>query len=331
LRAAVKDPDPQTREAAVTAVCDTRDAEMLPDLVQLARVSDDKKFRFMAIGGCVRLTTQDEGVNIPVAAKLSAFKTILDGPLDAGEKRLLLSGLGAIAEEQALDMALPMLDDGEVRPEASRAVIQIAGAISDANTEAASAALKKVLEVSADPAAHQAASEALQHIQEMASYSTAWRVAGPYTQGGKDYLALFDIPFPPENAGDDSVKWQPLRAGTDPAQPWKMDLLKALGGEQRVAYARTWIYSPEERPARLELGSDDGVKVWLNGQLIHANNAARALQPGSDKVDVTLHAGWNPLLLKVTQYTAGWEFCVRLTGPDGALIAGVRASAVPPG
>jgi HEAT repeat protein len=331
LRAAVKDADPQVREAAISAVCDTRDAEMLPDLIQLARGSEEKKFRLMAIGGCVRLSTREESVSIPVAAKLLAFKTILDGPLDAGEERLLLSGLGTIADEQALALAMPMLDDAAVRPEAAQAVIQIAGAISGARPEVAGAALRKVLEVSADPAAQKAAQAALQQIQEMASYITAWQVAGPYEQAGRNFAALFDIPFPPEGAEGESVNWQALPAGTDPAQPWKMDLLKALGGEQRVAYARTWIYSPDERAARLELGSDDGVKAWLNGRLVHANNASRALQPGSDKVDVTLRQGWNPLLLKVTQNTAGWEFCVRLAGPDGAPIAGVRASLVPPG
>ena len=328
LRAALKDPDSRVREAAVSALSDTRDPEMLTDLIRLAGESEEKKFRLMAVGGFVRLITQEEKVDLPVDEKLRSFKTVLDAPLDAAERRMILSGLGAIADERAMTMALPFLDDAAVRPEAARAVIQIAGAISGARPEAAGAALRRVLEVSADPGAQKSAQEALQRIQEMASYITAWQIAGPYAQAGKNFAALFDIPFPPEGAGGGSVKWQTLPAGTDPAQPWKLDLLKALGGEQRVAYARTWIYSPGERPARLELGTDDGVKVWLNGHLIHANNASRALQPGSDKIDVTLHQGWNPLLLKVTQNTAGWEFCVRLAGPDGAPIAGVRASTV---
>ncbi len=330
LRGAMKDRDPQVREAAIGAACDTRDPEMLPDLVQLARGSEDKKIRLMAIGGCVRLTTQEENVNIPAAEKLRAFKTILEGRLDPAAQRLVLSGLGAVADEQSLALALPMLDDPAVRPEACRAVNQIAGAISIARPEAAGAALRKVLEISADPEAQKAARTALQKIEEMANYITAWQVAGPYEQSGKNFAALFDIPFAPEGAEAESVKWQTLPAGADPAQPWKMDLLRALGGEQRVAYARTWIYSPGEQAARMELGSDDGVKVWLNGRLIHANNASRALQPGSDKVDVTLRQGWNTLLLKVTQNTAGWEFCVRLAGPEGTPIAGLRASLVAP-
>jgi hypothetical protein len=170
----------------------------------------------------------------------------------------------------------------------------------------------------------------LQRINEMATYITAWQMAGPYQQPGKNFAALFDIPFPPESGTEQSIKWQTLPAGTDPAQPWKMDLLKAIGGEQRVAYARTWVYSPDELSVRLELGSDDGVKVWLNGHLVHSNNASRALQADSDKVDVTLQKGWNPLLLKITQNNQGWEFCVRFARPDGAPMQAMRASATPP-
>jgi HEAT repeat protein len=337
LRAAINDQNSQVREAAVSAVCETHDAEMLPDLIQLARESKEQKFRRLAIGGCVRLATQEDKVVLPLDEKLRCFKTIIDTPLDAAERRMILSGLAVIADDRALTIALPFLDDPAVRPEAVRAVLQIASAISNAQPEPAGAALKKVLEVSADPSAQKAAQAGLDRIQEMSTYVTDWKIAGPYMQAGKNFAALFDIPFPPESSvneaipGDGAVHWQDIPKGTDPAQPWKMDLLKALGGEQRVAYARTWIYSPGDRPARLLLGADDGVKVWFDGRLVHANNASRALQPDSDKVDVTLHQGWNPLLLKVTQNTAGWSFCLRVTGLDGAPIAGARASAIPHG
>jgi hypothetical protein len=155
-------------------------------------------------------------------------------------------------------------------------------------------------------------------------------VAGPYAQEGKSFAQLFDIPFAPETGDAASVHWQDLSVNAKNADSWKMDLLHALGGEERVAYARTWINSPKKQDVRLELGSDDGLKVWLNDHLVHANNAARALQAGSDKVDVTLNAGWNSLLLKVTQHNAGWGFCVRFSETGGEPVAGLRASLKPP-
>jgi hypothetical protein len=77
------------------------------------------------------------------------------------------------------------------------------------------------------------------------------------------------------------------------------------------------------------LGTDDGVKVWFNHTVVHTNNTFRGLTPGADKVDVTLKAGWNPLLLKVTQLTAGWEFCARFVKPDGSHLDGLQFDAAP--
>src|SRR5207245_847012 len=109
--------------------------------------------------------------------------------------------------------------------------------------------------------------------------------------------------------------WPAVLLSPDAARPGAVDLLKVLGGEQCVAYARTQIYSAQEQPALLEIGSDDGVKVWLNSEVVHANNVARALQPDSDKIQVHLKAGWNRLLLKITQNNQGWAFCARLRKP----------------
>ncbi len=125
------------------------------------------------------------------------------------------------------------------------------------------------------------------------------------------------------------ANWKAWPSGADSKGPWVMDLLKALGGEECVAYARTWIHSAQQQPARLELGSDDGIKVWLNQQLVHAENVARALKPASDKVVVTLKPGWNLLLLKITQHNQGWAFCARLVKPDGSPLDGLQFDAAP--
>jgi HEAT repeat protein len=330
LRAALTDTEPRVREAALRALCDTRDGELLPDLVKAAGGATDPKLRLLAVRGCVRLTTQEEGVKISNEQKVAALKTMLDNRLEASEKRLVLSGLGAIPDSQALGLALNMLDDPAVKAEAAQSVIQIAGSLAGANPEEAGEALKKALSVTSDPAAQAAAQEVQKNIWKMSGYVTTWQVAGPYEQQGKSYTQLFDIPFAPETGDSASVHWQNLSVNTKNAESWKMDLLHALGGEQRVAYARTWINSPKKQAVRLELGSDDGVKVWLNAQLVHANNVARAVQAASDKVDVTLNQGWNSLLLKVTQYNAGWGFCVRFAEAGGEPVAGLRASLKPP-
>jgi hypothetical protein len=317
------------RDAALHALCDTRDGALLPDLLKVAGNAADGKTRLLAIRGAVRLTTQEEGVKLSNEQKLATLQAILDKPLDASEKRLVLSGLGAIPDSQSLNLAATMLDDVSVKAEAARAVIQIADALPPVNASEAVATLTKIITENADAATTASAEEARKKAWRMSSFVTLWQIAGPYQQQGKDFSALFDIAFPPETGDAASVHWREMPTNSNPADSWKMDLLQALGGEQRVAYARTWIHSPKQQSARLELGADDGVKVWLNGVLVHANNTSRSLQPGSDQVDVTLNEGWNALMLKITQNTGGWEFCARLAQPSGEPVDGLRVSVDP--
>jgi len=94
--------------------------------------------------------------------------------------------------------------------------------------------------------------------------------------------------------------------------------------DNAAAYLRSYVWSDRQCEAMLELGSDDGVKVWLNGELVHANNTARAVQPGQDKKQVTLKEQWNELLLKVTNISGGWGACVRLVNEQGKPLTGIR-------
>src|SRR5205807_2275046 len=95
-------------------------------------------------------------------------------------------------------------------------------------------------------------------------------------------------------------------------------LLAAVGGEQRVAYLRTAVWSDSSRELILEAGSDDGLKIWWNGSVVLAHNVARAVAPGQEKVTVRAKQGWNRILFKVTQNIMGWGACARFTNPDGS-------------
>lgn len=83
--------------------------------------------------------------------------------------------------------------------------------------------------------------------------------------------------------------------------------------DQAVAYLRTEIISDREKTAQLEIYTDDGVKAWLNGKLVHSNNISRGIQEEPDTVDVTLKKGMNHLMLKVTDDVLAWGAIVRLT------------------
>jgi HEAT repeat protein len=329
LRAAVASQEPQVHAAAVRAICDTGDAELLPDVLKVACEAPEENLRTLAIRACVRLTTQEETIKLPLKEQIEPLTKLLATKLTPDQKRVVLAGLAEISDQEALKLAEPMLEDAAIQLEAAKAVCKIATALPYAQAEAAKPALQKVIAKITDADTKKAAESALKDIETGADYIVAWQAAGPYFQEGKEYKNLFDMVFPPETPKAEGVKWQALPLGTDRKRPWIMDLLKAFGGEQRVGYARTWVHCDKEQPARLELGTDDGVKVWFNHTVVHTNNTFRGLTPGADKVDVTLKAGWNPLLLKVTQLTAGWEFCARFVKPDGSHLDGLQFDAAP--
>jgi len=96
-----------------------------------------------------------------------------------------------------------------------------------------------------------------------------------------------------------------------------IDLAKIIGGDNAAAYLGTMFLSERAQKAVLEIGSDDGVKVWLNGQVVHSNNASRGVRPGEDKVAVDLAEGRNALMLKVTNGGGGWGACARFADKKG--------------
>ena len=77
------------------------------------------------------------------------------------------------------------------------------------------------------------------------------------------------------------------------------------------------------------MGSDDGIKVWLNGSLVWNNDIYRSMSLDVDKTTVNLAAGWNKLLVKVTQADQGWGFSLRLCDSGGHALPGIAISAAP--
>jgi hypothetical protein len=143
-------------------------------------------------------------------------------------------------------------------------------------------------------------------------YLSNWEIVGPYAQKDKDCMELFDIPFDPERSGTD-IKWRPIPTKSFGKHPAYLDLSETLhGGKQTVAYVRTQDESPDQMQARLEIYSDDGVKAWLNGEIIHQNNIMRGITSQPDTVEVTLKKGANHLMLKVTQNDGPWGAIVRV-------------------
>ena len=160
-------------------------------------------------------------------------------------------------------------------------------------------------------------------IAKFDGYVGSWLYAGPFSGESLKAEKLLDAEFPPAQRDASDIEWRPLDAGSDD-NPWIFDLAKVEACNDCCLYVRTGIWSPAAQPARLELGSDDDVKVWLNGKLVHRNAVGRGLTLGEDQVAVTLQEGWNTLMLKIVNRGGDWGFACTVRDPNGEPMQGLK-------
>ena len=96
-----------------------------------------------------------------------------------------------------------------------------------------------------------------------------------------------------------------------------VDLTFLRPNSNAVAYAFLELDWPRAEKITLKVGSDDGVALWVNGQLAHANFTTRGIRTDNDTAKTHFLKGKNHLLVKVSQGGGGWEFCVRVADDKG--------------
>lgn len=89
--------------------------------------------------------------------------------------------------------------------------------------------------------------------------------------------------------------------------------------EMVVAYAVTYILSPDARETTLFIGSDDGAKVFINGKEVYRFLGERYAEPDQAEIGLELTPGWNTLLIKVENGFGPFGFFARVADADGKL------------
>ena len=86
-----------------------------------------------------------------------------------------------------------------------------------------------------------------------------------------------------------------------------------------VCYARCRIVAPRGMEVQLSIGSNDGAKVFLNGEEVLSKPGGRKADPHMDTVPVRLLSGSNELLIKVMNLGANWRLYASVNDPDREL------------
>ena len=133
--------------------------------------------------------------------------------------------------------------------------------------------------------------------------NSAW-IVGPFADSGKG----FDLVHPPEEgavdlsatykSGGHDLSWKRMN------RTFLFDFFKELGSmDDASVYAMFRLETSRRQRIFLLVGSDDGIRVWHNGELVHEVRQERGALPFQDVVSLELQAGSNDMLVRVQNET----------------------------
>ncbi len=147
--------------------------------------------------------------------------------------------------------------------------------------------------------------------------ASTWSEVGTFA--AKSFEEAFDTAYGPEKG---------VIKATHEHPEWIDGNVYPFIADNTANYLQRTLRADAPTPYLLSLGSDDGLRVWLNGKEILTNKITRGVVPDSDRVTVDLPVGDSTLLLKVVNGggIGGFYFRGFPGGIDDKLAALVRST-----
>jgi HEAT repeat protein len=244
-----------------------------------------------------------------------------------------LNGIASCPVAEAYDAIMELADDGGRDPVLLQALVAVGEALlTDGERTRARKVFERVRSVGPNAELAPRVAKGLAElgvevdVAAMLGFVTRWWLVGPFELGDnnegwdREYIGEPNIDLAGSYpSGDGDVGWVQVHTEDENG---RIDLRAAVADRDFcVAYAYTEITLPEGMSAWLFVGVDDSEKVWVNGEKVFELFVARPLSVDQDWVPIALNEGTNRILMKVWQHILEWEFCARITTPDGVPIA----------
>jgi hypothetical protein len=166
-----------------------------------------------------------------------------------------------------------------------------------------------------------------------------WHAIGPFDHTDSK---AFDVAYPPEKAvnlaeklqgKNGEVAWVPV---VTKKQDGVVDLNELLGKEKfAIAYAFNEFESDKDQDIEIRYGCINGSKVWVNGELVAANDVYHTGQEIDQyRGKAKLKKGKNQILVKVCQnnqteqWAQDWQFLLRVCDSLGTAVLSSNRPAV---
>ena len=163
---------------------------------------------------------------------------------------------------------------------------------------------------------------------------TEWLLCGPFDLVKNDdvfaHCTGFETDYLTKSGGEQALK---VKAGDivrfkGGPNTWKfytspeniLNLDSAISTKEPVfGYAYTEVYADEAAFWKISFGSNDGGRLWVNGQRVWDYAPNRGIYPDQDVSTVLLHKGKNTILFKIEEKGGMWRLALRffpLAGPE---------------
>ena len=149
--------------------------------------------------------------------------------------------------------------------------------------------------------------EASRELDPRSVTAGSWWSVGPFT--ARDAKDAFEREFvtvssisPAVNAGEKGD--QPWKEHPE----WKDGVQITLTGDIAATYVTRVLMAPKAGWVRVAVGSDDGIRVWINGRERLSRNVSRAAAARQDFAFLPLKAGENRLVMKISNGGGGYAF-----------------------
>ncbi len=320
VRTALGSTHAATFDAAVTALASWPTSAAVDDLVRVIESAAVPEQKATALAGYLRIASASDD---PAAM----FRAVLEKVPSVSDKKMVLNEIGLKCESlEALDMTRSLLRQPQLQAAAAIATIRIGYKLRNSHEDAVRAVLTEVLAQVDHPDVQKRAQEVLNEVDKYEDHIKQWVAIGPFvderiTSGRESYTTVFE----PEKPDAKGLAWKPLTQGIG---SWDINLEATYGSlDHCTAYVRTMVWSPLDQEVQVEAGSDDALRIWVNGELIFNEYGERGAAPRQTVVPAKLRQGWNELKLKVVDHEGGWVFGCRIRQPNGGKLQGLKYEA----
>ncbi len=329
LEEAAQSADPVLSGAAVRALEASALAEGLPVLARLAREGgpETQPQAREALRGLARAFAMQNRADAAGKAFLEVYETAQDEAV----KREALEGIKQFPVPEAFDVIVATLEEGEAASLPAGLMAGTAKVLMDQGRTEEANRLIEALAPRIDST--EAINDVVRYLGGMPGGAalaprlgivTQWHLVGPFPWNMADGFSVTHINEPNVDLGaayevnGETRTWQKHDVGHISGM---VHLMGVFGAQEFCcAYGLARVKVAEATDAVLRMGSDDGLKVWVNGAAVHENNVDRGAAFDQDLAPAKLEAGVNEILVECTQNGGGWNFMLRLTRPDGAVL-----------